>query len=64
MISMKIECGECFLSLDGYAGDVDEDEKKSYMYNSNVGQLDGHDGDVDDTTTTMRMMTAADLVSI
>jgi len=45
---MKIECGECFLSLDGYAGDVDEDEKKSYMYNSNVGQLDGHDGDVDD----------------
>ena len=44
----KFECGDCSLSLDGYAGDIDEDEKKSYLYSNNVGQSDGHDGDVDD----------------
>jgi len=46
--STKIEWGECSSSLDGYAGDVDEDEKKSHMYNNKVGQSDGHDEDVDD----------------
>ena len=40
------DCGGCSSSMDGYAGDVDEDEKKSY--DNNVAQSDGNDADVDE----------------